>query len=125
MGQASRFSSQGGDVANAAIVIGADGIHSKVREFLFGQDSPQFTGCVAWRGLVPMDRLPGHLARNMATSWLGPAGHVLHYPVHRGELMNFIGFVERTTGGSSPGRSPARPRSSRTISADGIPTCMR
>ena len=43
-----------------------------------------------------MHRLPGHLARNMATSWVGPAGHVLHYPVHRGELMNFIGFVERT-----------------------------
>jgi salicylate hydroxylase len=32
----------------------------------------------------------------MATSWLGPAGHVLHYPVRRGELMNFIAFVERT-----------------------------
>jgi salicylate hydroxylase len=87
---------EGGQVANAALLIGADGIHSKVREFLFGQDSPQFTGCVAWRGLMPMDRLPGYLARNMATSWLGPAGHVLHYPVHRGELMNFIGFVERT-----------------------------
>jgi salicylate hydroxylase len=85
----------GGNVADGAIVIGADGIHSKVREFLFGTDSPQFTGCVAWRGLVPMNRLPGHLARNMATSWVGPAGHVLHYPVHRGELMNFIAFVER------------------------------
>jgi len=58
--------------------------------------SAQFTGCVAWRGLVPMHRLPPHLARNTATSWLGPAGHVLHYPVRRRELMNFIGFVERT-----------------------------
>jgi salicylate hydroxylase len=88
-----RFES--GKIADAALVIGADGIHSKVRQALFGQDSAQFTGCVAWRGLVPMHQLPHHLARNTATSWLGPAGHVLHYPVRRGELMNFIAFVER------------------------------
>jgi salicylate hydroxylase len=85
-----------GEDADAALVIGADGIHSRVRELLFGKDSPQFTGCVAWRGLMPMQWLPPHLARNTATSWLGPAGHVLHYPVRRGELMNFIGFVERS-----------------------------
>ncbi len=89
-----RFES--GRIAHAALVIGADGIHSQVRPALFGLDAPQFTGCVAWRGLVPMHRLPQHLARNTATSWLGPAGHVLHYPVRRGELMNFIAFVERT-----------------------------
>jgi salicylate hydroxylase len=87
---------ESGKIANAALVIGADGIHSKVREAIFARDSAQFTGCVAWRGLVPMHRLPPHLARNTATSWLGPAGHVLHYPVRRRELMNFIGFVERT-----------------------------
>ena len=75
--------------------IGADGIHSKVRECLFGPDRPEFTGCVAWRGLVPMERLPAHIARMLGTNWLGPRGHVLHYPVRRGELMNFISFVER------------------------------
>ena len=84
-----------GETMSAAAVIGADGIHSKVRECLFGQDQPQFTGCVAWRGLVPMSSLPPHLARMHATNWLGPHGHVLHYPVRRGELMNFISFVER------------------------------
>jgi salicylate hydroxylase len=88
-----RFES--GRIAHAALVIGADGIHSKVRPSLFGKDSPQFTGCVAWRGLVPMQQLPPRLARSTATSWLGPAGHVLHYPVRGGELMNFIAFVER------------------------------
>ena len=31
----------------------------------------------------------------LGTNWLGPHGHVLHYPVRRGELMNFISFVER------------------------------
>jgi len=87
---------EGGARAEAALVIGADGIHSQVRAVLFGEDAAEFTGCVAWRGLVPMHRLPPHLARPAATSWLGPAGHVLHYPVRRGELMNFIAFVERS-----------------------------
>jgi len=37
-----------GQVSNAAYAIAADGIHSKVRERLFGVDKPEFTGCVAW-----------------------------------------------------------------------------
>ena len=88
-----RFES--GEVAHAAFAIGADGIHSKVRECLFGADKPQFTGCVAWRGLVPMERLPPQIARMIGTNWLGPHGHVVHYPVRRGEIMNFISIIER------------------------------
>lgn len=84
-----------GDVRKFPFVIGADGIHSKVRASLFGADRPEFTGCMAWRGLVPMDRLPPRLARMVGTNWLGPLGHVLHYPVRRGEMMNFISIVER------------------------------
>ena len=86
---------ENGTVASAAYVVGADGIHSKVRALLFGADKPDFTGCVAWRGLVPMAKLPAHIAQLLGTNWLGPHGHVLHYPVRRGELMNFISFVER------------------------------
>jgi salicylate hydroxylase len=82
-------------VARGAYVIGADGIHSKVRALLFGVDRPEFTGAVAWRGLVPMHKLPPHLRELQGANWLGPQGHVLHYPVRRGELMNFISFVER------------------------------
>ena len=54
-----------------------------------------FTGAVAWRGLVPMEKLPPHLRQMQGVNWLGPHGHVLHYPVRRGEIMNFISFVER------------------------------
>jgi salicylate hydroxylase len=84
-----------GEVAHAAFVIGADGIHSKVRECLFGTDQPEFTGCVAWRGLVQMERLPPHISGFVGTTWLGPQGNVLHYPVRRGELMNFVSTLER------------------------------
>ncbi len=84
-----------GEVVHAAFAIGADGIHSNVRQCLFGADKPEFTGCVAWRGLVAMEKLPPHIALMLGTNWLGPKGHVLHYPVRRGEIMNFISFVER------------------------------
>jgi salicylate hydroxylase len=84
-----------GERVSGAALIAADGIHSRVRQCLFGAGKPQFTGCIAWRGLVPMDRLPPHLAQLLTTNWLGPHGHVLHYPVRRGELMNFISIVER------------------------------
>ncbi|AMN39230.1 FAD-dependent monooxygenase [Rhodoplanes sp. Z2-YC6860] len=84
-----------GGAMQAAYAIGADGIHSKARAAMFGADKPVFTGAVAWRGLVPMKELPPHLQQMQGVNWLGPHGHVLHYPVRRGEIMNFISFVER------------------------------
>jgi salicylate hydroxylase len=84
-----------GQISNAAYVIGADGIHSKVRECLFGADKPEFTGCVAWRGLVSMEQLPTNTSRTVGTNWLGPKRSLFHYPIRCGELMNFTGIVER------------------------------
>ena len=80
---------------SADYLVGADGIHSKVREHLFGPDKPEFTGVVAWRAVVPMASLPSHISSTVGTNWLGPKGHVLHYPIRRGELMNFISLAER------------------------------
>jgi 2-polyprenyl-6-methoxyphenol hydroxylase-like FAD-dependent oxidoreductase len=85
-----------GQSATGTAIIAADGIHSQVRQCLFGPSKPEFIGCVAWRGLIAMDRLPPHLAQLLTTNWIGPHGHVLHYPVRRGELMNFISIVERS-----------------------------
>jgi len=62
---------------------------------LFGADKAEFTGVVAWRGLIAMDSLPAHLRALQGVNWLGQHGHVLHYPVRRGEVLNFISFVER------------------------------
>jgi salicylate hydroxylase len=76
-------------------LIGADGVHSRIRRALFGDDNPTFTGIVAWRATVPMRRLPGHMAQMVGTNWVGHGAHVVHYPVRRGEMMNFIGSVER------------------------------
>jgi salicylate hydroxylase len=84
-----------GETAPASIAIGADGVHSTVRKTLFGADAPVFTGILAWRGLVPVEQLPPSISRAVGTNWVGPGGHVVHYPVRRGELMNFVGILER------------------------------
>jgi salicylate hydroxylase len=77
-------------------LIGADGVHSQVRQSLFGQDRPQFTGLVVWRGIVPMEKLPKHMARMVGSNWVGPGGHVVHYPLRAGKVMNFVGALERS-----------------------------
>jgi salicylate hydroxylase len=77
-------------------LIGADGVHSRVRQALFGADQPAFTGIIAWRGVIPMERLPAHMARLVATNWIGPGGHIVHYPLRAGRLMNFVGVLERS-----------------------------
>jgi len=76
-------------------VIGGDGIHSVIREQLHGIDNPEFTGIMAWRGVINTDFLPKDLVRPMGTNWIGPGGHVVHYFLRRGELLNFVGIVER------------------------------
>ena len=77
------------------VVIGADGVHSRIRDQLFGSGPVEFTGIVAWRGVIPMDRLPPELVKPVGTNWIGPGGHVIHYPIRNGELMNFTSVVER------------------------------
>src|SRR5207237_4903834 len=81
--------------AGGDALIGADGVHSRVRQALFGPDRPSFTGIIAWRGVIPMDRLPERMARSVGTNWIGPGGHVVHYPLRSGSLMNFVGALER------------------------------
>jgi 2-polyprenyl-6-methoxyphenol hydroxylase-like FAD-dependent oxidoreductase len=85
---------EGGRVEGDALV-GADGVHSQLRQRLFGDDRPRFAGMIAWRGVVPMAALPRHMARIVGTNLVGPGGHVVHYPLRRGELMNFVGITER------------------------------
>lgn len=77
------------------LLVGADGVHSRIRQGLFGQDAPCFSGCMAWRGVIPAARLPERLREPIATNWVGPGGHVIHYALRRGEMVNFVGVVER------------------------------
>jgi salicylate hydroxylase len=84
-----------GRTAEGDALVGADGVHSGIRAQLFGADKPQFTGIIAWRTIAPMERLPKHLNRMVGSNWVGKGGHVVHYPVRRGELMNCNSLIER------------------------------
>ena len=86
---------ENGDLVKARLVIGADGVHSVVRENLFGATKPEFCGIIAWRGVVPMGRVPASISRTIGTNWVGPGGHVVHYPLRAGTLLNFVGMGER------------------------------
>jgi salicylate hydroxylase len=81
--------------ATGDALIGADGVHSAIRQALFGPDRPSFTGNIAWRGIAPMEKLPSRMARMVGTNWIGPGGHIVHYPLRGGRLMNFVGLRER------------------------------
>ncbi|HSV79054.1 MAG TPA: FAD-dependent oxidoreductase [Ramlibacter sp.] len=85
----------GTPVAVADVVVGADGVHSQVRQSLIGEDRPSFSGIIAWRGVIEAARLPAHLRQPFGYNWVGPGAHVIHYPMRRGELVNFVGAVEQ------------------------------
>ncbi|OFW97275.1 MAG: monooxygenase [Alphaproteobacteria bacterium RIFCSPHIGHO2_12_FULL_66_14] len=88
---------ENGASVEADLLIGADGIHSKVRALIFGPEKPRFTGCVAWRGLVPAERI-AHLDIEVAShNWMGPGAHCVHYWVAAGRMMNVVCVVEHGT----------------------------
>lgn len=102
-----RFAAGGG--YDADVVVGADGIRSTVRELLV-RDEPVFSSYAAYRGLVPMDRLPAAAAAPLARMWLGPGRHLVCYPVRGGEAMSFAGIAPSPTASAeswSAGADPA------------------
>ena len=84
-----------GTSVEADIVIGADGIHSAVRDSIFGYVEPRFTGCICWRGLVPGEALPDPAFARQMVAWWGPHGHIVHYPVRSaGSPVNFVAHYD-------------------------------
>jgi salicylate hydroxylase len=85
-----------GELRAQEALIGADGIHSRLRAQLVGVEQPRFTGVTAWRGVAPLQLLPESLHANVGANWVGPGRHVITYPVRRHQLLNFVGIVERS-----------------------------
>ena len=84
---------EGGERVVGDAIVGADGIHSVVRQSLFGMDKAEFTGFMAWRGLCPKETLQPALMRH--GGWIAPTSHIMHYPVRKGAMLNVIAVVER------------------------------
>jgi salicylate hydroxylase len=81
-----------GSSVNADVVIGADGVRSSVRRHVAGPDEAVFAGMSCFRGLVPIDKVPGG-DRMGLTFFLGPTSHLVVYPVRRRELINFVAYT--------------------------------
>ena len=76
-------------------LVGADGIHSTVQRILFGPRSAHFTGCAAYRGLIPAERLSDLDLEVTCDVWMGPGRHFVHYFVRNKQLVNFATAVEQ------------------------------
>nr|WP_236641402.1 FAD-dependent monooxygenase [Paracoccus aeridis] len=79
------------DLPPAPLLIGADGLHSRVRAALNGAETPFFTGQVAWRALIPLE--PG--AAFVAQLFMGRGRHLVSYPLADG-LRNIVAVEERS-----------------------------
>ena len=86
---------ESGALIHADVVIGADGIHSKIREQLLGKERPTFMKQIAWRGLVPVDQVKHLNIQPDASVWVGPDKHVVTYFVKGGTLVNFVAVEEK------------------------------
>jgi salicylate hydroxylase len=82
-----------GSTVEADVVIGADGVHSTVRDALFGTSPAVYSGMCAFRALVPATRAPRFARRPAQTLWIGPGHHLVHYPVSAGEYVNLVAFA--------------------------------
>ncbi|KAJ4343983.1 hypothetical protein N0V95_006468 [Ascochyta clinopodiicola] len=89
-----------GSTATADVVIGCDGIHSKMRELSLGQDhpscTPSYSHKYAIRSLVPMEKARATLGIFKTSNRVmhcGPNAHVLTFPVANNTLLNVVAFV--------------------------------
>ncbi|MFL6827335.1 MAG: FAD-dependent monooxygenase, partial [Bradyrhizobium sp.] len=91
-GNMARVSFANGASAQADLIIGADGIHSELRPYVYASSEPVFSGSVAYHGLVPHERVPDW-PTDRWQMWLGTGRHFLAFPVRAGKLINYVGFV--------------------------------
>jgi salicylate hydroxylase len=84
-----------GHFVRADLVVGADGVRSAVRRWVAGGEGTMYSGTSAFRGIVPVDRLPSLPDPQAIQFWMGPNAHLLHYAIGgAAEAVNFFAVVE-------------------------------
>lgn len=86
------------------LIIGCDGVWSKLRQFPPLNDHASFSGYIAWRSTINVDALPEGFIRSFSdlktvTAWMGPNNHLVAYPLKSGKSFNFVAI----TRGNNPG----------------------
>lgn len=72
------------------LLIGADGLWSRIRTAMLGAEKPVISGHIAYRAVLPMHAVPDGIPRDEVLLHAGPRLHLVHYPLRRGELMNLV-----------------------------------
>jgi len=78
----------------ADLIVGADGIHSSVRDSLWGKTDSRYTGHMCWRALVPVAQHPLPFVSPDASFWMGPKAHIVTYYVKGGAAVNIVAVNE-------------------------------
>jgi salicylate hydroxylase len=71
-------------------LIGADGLWSRLRALLGDGTAPRFAGRSAFRAIVPAAQLQPQDREPIINMWMGPGGHLVHYPVRAGTAVNMV-----------------------------------
>ncbi|MEU3340066.1 FAD-dependent monooxygenase [Streptomyces sp. NPDC002144] len=86
-----------GETVRPDILIGADGVHSRVRGAVVGPTEARESGICAFRALVPAHKAPEFARRHAQTLWIGPDHHLVHYPVSGDDHINLVAFAPAGT----------------------------
>ena len=101
-----RFDDQGDSVTvmtedgrsfEGGVLIGADGIRSRIRAQLFYDGDPRPNGFMGFRTIVPMGDVTADVQRDIVALWGGPGFHIVHYPLRHGTLFNIVAVFRRST----------------------------
>lgn len=94
------------------VLIGADGIHSLARTALFGPEHPTYTGLVAYRAVVPRERLAGVPNLDAFTKWWGPSSdsQIVTFPLNRGQDIFVFATIAQPDWSEESWTQPGDPR---------------
>src|SRR5487761_2341125 len=79
-----------GDRVTGSLLIGADGLWSKIRKQVTADGPPRVSGHTTYRSVIPTEEMPEDLRWNAATLWAGPKCHLVHYPLQGWKVFNLV-----------------------------------
>lgn len=97
--EAVQLQTETGSSLQTPLLVGADGLWSRVRQQLRPGTAPRVTGHLAFRAMVRQADLPQSLRSQVITAWMGPQFHAVQYPVRAGEWLNVVVIVHGSTEG--------------------------
>lgn len=97
LGDRVQVSTTDGRVFEGVALIGADGLRSVIRSQMHPKDEPRSIGYVAHRTIVPMESVPRSVRRDEVVLWVGPAFHIIYYPLRDRTELNIVAVFKTDT----------------------------